>query len=43
MDILNLREDASTPPLVVVRLGSSTLDDSALVRSTAECRDRRGL
>jgi len=30
MEILNLREDASPPPLVVVHLGSSTLDDSAL-------------
>jgi hypothetical protein len=43
MEILNLRSDASPPPLVVVRLGSLTLEDAALERSVEECHERWGI
>ena len=42
-ELLSIRTEAVPPPLVVVRLGSKTLDDSALERSVGECHDRWGI
>lgn len=42
-ELLSIRTDAEPPPLVVVRLGSRTLDDAALERSVGECHQRWGI
>lgn len=40
---LSLREEIAPPGLVVVRLGSSTLDDALLMRSVKEAHNRWGI
>lgn len=40
---LKLRDQPSPAGLVVIRLGSVTLDDAALVKSAAECHERWGI
>lgn len=40
---LALRDEHTSPGLVVVRLGARTLDDEVLRRSVDECHDRWGI
>lgn len=43
MESLTLRDEPVPDLLVVVRLGSVTLDDAALRKSVDECHDRWGI